>query len=151
MENIFSNFSSFKNIIEIGGGYGGQCYVLSKRINFDTYTIIDLKDVSNLQEKYLNKLNIKNVKYIYPEILDTIKNIKYDLVISCFAWSELSKDIQLLYYNEIIKNSKHGFLRCNICFSGHTLVEMRNLFSDTSISFLMDEVSNDEGAWMIYW
>ena len=38
-------------IVEVGGGYGGLCRVLSKVCEFDEYILIDLPEVSAFTEK----------------------------------------------------------------------------------------------------
>ena len=56
------------DIIEIGGGYGGLCFFVHSiaklyKIEINSYTIFDLLEASNLQEKYLNALQIVNVNF----------------------------------------------------------------------------------------
>jgi len=144
MKNNISDLNNCKNIIEIGGGYGGLCYILSTVLNFDSYTIYDLPEVNLLQNKYLNRLNVKNTNCISPD-KEYENNI--DLVISCFAWSELNKEKQLDYFNNIINKAKHGFLRLNTCFSGLTIAELNELFKNVNIE--NDEASNDDGRTLI--
>lgn len=47
-------------IVEIGAGYGGQCEVFNEEVLVysNSYTIYDLKEVVELQKKYLHLRNI---------------------------------------------------------------------------------------------
>lgn len=100
-----------KKIIEIGCGYGGQCFLLSQIFNFDEYYIIDIPESQNLIHKYLNKLDTKH-NIISIESLKNL-NTNYDLIISNYAYSELDKEFQDYYYNNIISRSCNGYLTLN--------------------------------------
>jgi len=41
-------------IVEIGGGYGGQCKIIYDCFEPISYLMIDLGELLKLQEKYLN-------------------------------------------------------------------------------------------------
>jgi putative sugar O-methyltransferase len=116
--DIFDYFrgKNIKNIVEIGGGYGGLCKTLSVLFDFDNYVIIDLPEVNKLSNKYLNKfkeLKDKITQISFDEI-ECIENI--DLVISNYAFSECSRNIQEKYYNNIILNTKYFYVTYNtIC------------------------------------
>ena len=91
------------DIIEIGGGYGGLCFIMKKifellNVNVSSYTIFDRIEASLLQKKYLNNLNTEvNICQI-----DNINNIKNNSVlISSYAFSEIPKNLQDQYIKEI--------------------------------------------------
>jgi len=98
------------NIIEIGAGYGGQCKIIHDIFTPKLYTIVDLPQVLKLDEKYLSYFNIENLS------LKTWENDfnNYDLVISNYAFTECTRDTQNIYFDKILKNSKNGYLTCNI-------------------------------------
>jgi hypothetical protein len=100
-----------KKIVEIGVGYGGQSFILNKFFNIKEYSLIDLDEVLLLSEKYLNKLDVKS-RLIKIEDIDSIDE-EFDLVISNYAYSELNKKLQDLYWDKIIKNSKNGYFTLN--------------------------------------
>jgi len=100
-----------KNIIEIGGGYGGQCLILSKYFKFKSYTIVDLNGPLRLSEKYLNLHEIKNV--LFKEMNDLDNASTYDFMVSNYAFSECNKEVQNIYYDKIIKNSTAGYMTSN--------------------------------------
>tara|TARA_A100001037_G_scaffold235101_1_gene213926 strand:- start:6 stop:830 length:825 start_codon:yes stop_codon:yes gene_type:complete len=109
------------NIVEIGGGYGGQAYILfkiSKDLNIDieSYSIFDIKYPSMLQQKYINlvKLNeICNINTYYDLNIDKNISDKFNFVISNYALSEISTKIQDVYFKKILYNVKHGFILWN--------------------------------------
>ncbi len=47
------------HIVEIGGGYGGQCKALSDLTGFASYTLIDLPEALALARKYLGFIRCK--------------------------------------------------------------------------------------------
>jgi hypothetical protein len=110
---------SLNNIdfIEIGGGYGGLClyvYKMSKifNISINSYTIYDLKEPCLLQKKYLLLHNINiNIEYS----IENTNNIKKNsFLISNYAFSEISNDLQKKYIENVIDPfCENGFLVWN--------------------------------------
>lgn len=107
---IFGNLDGFK-IAEVGGGYGGQCKIINDYFNIKSYHIIDLPEVNKLCNKYLDKLNVNNVKF---STVDNLVIDNYDLFISNYAYSELDNALQNIYKANIIDTSKNGYMTCNI-------------------------------------
>lgn len=105
------------DIIEIGGGYGGLCFFIHNiaplyEININSYTIFDLLEPSLLQKKYLNLLNIPDVNCCQLDNFDNIKNDS--ILISNYAFSEITKEVQMKYIDKIINPyTKFGFLAWN--------------------------------------
>ncbi len=100
------------NIIEIGGGYGGQCKILYDlaryfNVRINSYTIVDLESSSKLQRKYLERFDLDVV------CLHECPNKKYDFVISNYALGEFPINIQNVYIENIVKNSSHGYIIWN--------------------------------------
>jgi hypothetical protein len=98
------------DIVEIGGGYGGQCKIICDIFKPRSYKIIDLPEVLALTEKYLNRLYITNVQYNSP---DKLERGKYDLCISNYAFSEVGRNYQNIYIENVINKSAMGYLTCN--------------------------------------
>jgi len=111
--SIFGDLSQMQ-IIEIVGGYGGQCTVLNGLSQFKTYCIIDLPGPALLTQKYLSALDIPNVTLLSSK--DPLPENSYDLVISNYAFSEISKEEQQIYIKKILNRSKRGYLTYN-CIS----------------------------------
>jgi len=105
------------DIIEIGGGYGGLCFFIHNiaplyEIKINSYTIFDLSEVSLLQEKYLNELNIKKVCFYQLDNFNNLKNNSF--LISNYAFSEISMSIQNEYSKKIINPyTNFGFITWN--------------------------------------
>ena len=101
-------------VVEVGGGYGGLCRVLSKVCEFDEYVLIDLPEVSALQRKYLDQFpDIKDkVTCISCTEYEDIKDV--DLFISNYALSECDLPTQMAYYDKIITHSKYVYMIYNL-------------------------------------
>jgi len=110
LESIFDKMSEM-NILEIGGGYGGQCVVSNAVSGFGSWTIIDLPEVSMLQKKYLSHFPV-NARCISYEDIDQDEN-QYDLVISNYAFSECVKIIQDRYIQRYMSNEERLYMTLN--------------------------------------
>jgi hypothetical protein len=120
--NILKHLKSLGDVpkhldfVEIGGAYGGLCAILLYTlISFNpdftySYTIIDLKDPSRMQRKYLDELKIPNV------ICSTNENYvkkTYDFLISTYCIGEIPHESREQYIKDLVLPSKHGFLVWN--------------------------------------
>lgn len=132
------------NIIEIGGGYGGLCFFINKlsklfNIVINSYTIFDLFEASQLQEKYLKKLNMDNVNFYQ---LDNFKGLNKDsFLIGNYSFSEISLDIQKIYIEKILTPFiSHGFL----CWNAIPLYQFINkkLFIDKASRVNINQLLN---------
>ena len=95
-------------IVEIGGGYGGQCRLIKDYFKVKNYSMIDLPVVLKLQEKYLKRFDINDVHY-YEKPEDFDGQI-IDLVISNFAFNELAPSVQWDYFEHIVSRAKMGYI-----------------------------------------
>ena len=128
------------DIIEIGGGYGGLCFFIHNiaplyEININSYTIFDLLEASLLQKKYLNALNVHHVNCCQLDNFDNIKNDS--ILISNYAFSEISKELQMKYIDKIINPyTKFGFLTWNFIpiynFVKNSVIEIEREYPQTS-------------------
>ena len=75
--------TSFDSIVEIGGGYGGLCKVMSSFVKFEQYLLLDLEECNMLSRKYLSYFNLPTMSYQAEEIVDVEDN--FDLLISNYA------------------------------------------------------------------
>jgi putative sugar O-methyltransferase len=119
--DLFGNLEN-KNIIEMGGGYGGQCRVISCLFNYKSYTIVDLPEVCPLINRYLTTSNVTNANAI--ALSDLSENHKYDLFISNYAFTELPISLQLEYIDKVINKSEHGYITCNFLSENLGIVSM---------------------------
>lgn len=102
--------SKFSNIVEIGGGYGGQASILQSLNFFQKYYIYDLPEVQVLIQKFSSRREMKNI--LYPNFAEEL-NVEFDLVISNYAFSELPRQIQNWYLEKVILKSRNGFMIMN--------------------------------------
>ena len=106
------------NILEIGGGYGGQCKLLIDMcrmldVPVRSYGIIDLAYASRLQSKYLGMFGY-DVEYFEFESIGNFDQFsKYDLLISIYALGEFTTDVQDYYVNNIIDRVKNHYIIWN--------------------------------------
>ena len=99
-----------KNIVEIGGGYGGLCKILHDFMDIESYTIVDIMEPLMLSKKYLMECGLY-VNTITPNGITSLSNI--DLVISNYAFSELSVPLQQDYIDNIILKTKKLYMTYN--------------------------------------
>ena len=152
MKNLFGDISG-KKIIEIGAGYGGQCLILNKLFTPSEYAIVDLDESSELSNKYLNINGIKPRIIKISEMNDLDED--FDIMISNYAYSELDKNLQDLYYDKIIKRSKNGYLTynfiSNLCnIDSYNKEEVFNKFEEKNIKILEEEPKTFEDNLIIY-
>jgi putative sugar O-methyltransferase len=108
--NEFGSLNSFR-ILEIGGGYGGQCKILHNLSGFASYTNIDLPNCLYLFSKYTNFHKITDLVCIENTNLKDISD--YDLLISNYAFSEIDVEEQLHYIELVINKIPRGYITYN--------------------------------------
>ncbi len=111
LKKQFGNLDHF-SIIEIGGGYGGQCKIIADLFHFKKYTIIDLEGPLLLTQRFLHEMNVRNVEFATPD--ESTFQETFDLVISNYAFSECTFQTQKYYIEHILSHSKRGYLTCNV-------------------------------------
>lgn len=98
-------------IAEIGAGFGGQCFMLSQLHPFAKYYFFDLPEVELLIRKVMDTLNVQNTYCIPME--EHLPEERIDLVISNYAFSECDREIQMEYFERIIKKADRGYMIYN--------------------------------------
>jgi len=110
--DIVNKFGTdIKSIVEIGGGYGGLCKVLSSFIKFESYLIIDLEEPNLLSRKYLSHFNLPTLSHRSEEISSIDEN--FDLLISNYAFSECERETQMEYLEKFVKKSNRFYMMYN--------------------------------------
>lgn len=110
LQKEFGDLSNLE-IYEIGAGYGGQCKILHTITGFKRYTLIDIPECTPLIKKYLQCFDIKNISIISNNSLDKV--FYPDLIISNYAFSEIDREEQLLYFEKVIKHAQRGYMIYN--------------------------------------
>ena len=110
--DIITKFgNSFDSIVEIGGGYGGLCKVLSSFIKFEQYLLLDLEECNLLSRKYLSNFDLPTMSYRSEEIDQIDEN--FDLLISNYALSECDRETQMMYIEKFVKKSNKFYIMHN--------------------------------------
>lgn len=101
-------------IAEIGVGYGALYRLLSCVIDIKKYWMYDLPEVLDLTKKYLSCFDKgKRNVVVYNKEMQPI-NEEYDVVISNWAFSEVTFNVQKVYMERVIKRAKHGYMIFNM-------------------------------------
>jgi hypothetical protein len=108
--------SKISKIVEVGGGYGGLCRMLSTIIPFEEYVLIDQPEPLKLAKMYLKKYPSveKKISYISSfdkEAIQGLTNI--DLFIGCNSIAELGFEEQDFYSANLISKSNFGYIVYN--------------------------------------
>jgi len=101
------------NIVEIGGGYGGLAAVIKAQFSFNSYYDVDLRWPGVLAKKYTSAVGIDNFIPITPEKLDDLEDVKIDLVISNYAFSECNRETRDIYIDKIFSRAATGYITHN--------------------------------------
>ena len=110
--DIITKFgNSFDSIVEIGGGYGGLCKVLSSFIKFEQYLLLDLEECNLLSRKYLSLFTLPTISHRAEEIDQIDEN--FDLLISNYALSECNRETQMMYIEKFVKKSNKFYIMHN--------------------------------------
>jgi hypothetical protein len=120
---------------EIGIGYGGQTLVLDKLGMLGNLAWFDLPDVMKLSSAFISKFDLHTT----PQHIDG-RNPSYsklDLVISNYAFSELSRAVQESYLSRVIANSARGYITWNVLseqkLDGYKLAEFLNVLPNPEV------------------
>lgn len=140
------------NIVEIGVGYGGQCRVLMENLNTKRYALYDLPEVLKLSKRYLSNFKIDGeVQYI--DGTTEFSEQQCDLLISNYAFSELTRTVQKVYLDKLIKNAKAGYITWNALsykeLDGYSVQELLERIPGARV---IDEIPlTAEGNCIIVW
>jgi putative sugar O-methyltransferase len=99
-------------VVEIGGGYGGQLLVADQLFALRLYTIFDLPPVLRLIRKYIESHLLRG-SFATSTLNEADGTKAYDLVISNYAFSELPDVVQLAYLRKVISKSQAGYMTMN--------------------------------------
>ena len=122
-------------ISEIGVGFGGQAHAIVANQNLKSYTLYDLPPVLDLTKKFLKNLaDISNLKFIDGRNPEPTKS---NLVISNYAFSELTRELQTMYLDKVISNAEMGYITWNELsykeLDGYSVSEILSLIPSSKI------------------
>jgi hypothetical protein len=154
IHSLFGEKLQNAKVCEIGGGYGGQAYVIDFLYEIGHFTIIDLFDVGFLIRRYLESFMLRSC-YDVLTINQISKENNFDLVISNFAFSELPQQVQLGFLSKVISSSKMGYLTMNSGFPDSPFNANKLDYSQIKTylpnSTVIREVPMEEGRYIIVW
>ncbi|CAD5928132.1 Putative methyltransferase [Planktothrix tepida] len=110
LESEFGTLDNY-NICEIGVGYGGLCRIISSYFHVKSYTLVDLKPVLLLAQRYLDHFPL-NTTLIY-KTMNELRKDNYDLVISNYAFTEIRREVQQMYLEKVLLSAKRGYITYN--------------------------------------
>ena len=157
MVDIYYTFDrkNFLKIVEVGAGYGGQYICLDIFFKIKNYFLFDHYLVNKLIKRYLNLFNLKS-KYEILSIEEKKNIYNIDLFLSNHAFSELNRDLQMMYINKYIKNSKNGYMimnsgKKNSMFKKNhlSLSELKKYLPKFKIK--SEFINNNFNNYIIYW
>ena len=150
--DIITKFgNSFDSIVEIGGGYGGLCKVMSSFVKFDQYLLLDLEQCNLLSRKYLSFFNLPTLSHRAEEIDEINEN--FDLLISNYALSECDRETQIMYIEKFVKKSNKFYIMHNNFHADHgnmSYNEFIDIMADTHDIEYHGEHGIDENPKVIF-
>jgi len=116
LKTFFPHFDAFKEIVEIGVGYGGLVRLLSAYKHETDSTLercigLDLPSVALLANRYVSECG--GAAEAHFTTLENVLIDQCDLVVSNFAFSEFSRSLQTDYLEKIILKARSGYLTMN--------------------------------------
>ena len=140
-----------KNIAEIGVGFGGQASIIQLINKPLTYSLFDLPAVLDLTKKFLSELSIE--KDLYWHDGRNPSSVKPDLVISNYAFSELSKQMQNKYLENVILPSPQGYITWSTLseqlLGGYSIADLVRIIPGSQI--LPEKPYTSSGNCIIIW
>ena len=109
LEALFGSLDGM-NIVEIGGGWGGQCRLVKSRFKPASYTIFDLPEMAMLARRYLSALGVDDVVFRQPH--EEAPAGSPDLVVSNYAISEMPQ-VEQDRYMARIAHATRGYVVYN--------------------------------------
>ena len=110
LRRLFGSLDGMR-ICEIGVGYGGQCRVIGAFFRPASYCLVDIKPALNLAQRYLDNYVLDSP--LSYRTLNELRAESYDLVISNYAFTELTRPVQDAYCQRILFNSSRGYITYN--------------------------------------
>ena len=107
---LFGSLDGYR-IAEIGAGYGGQAIHILQSDSIAEYVIYDLESPGLLAQKYISRLPFS---FKYAPVIGDFRLIRSaDLVISNYAFSELTRENQEIYLKNVLQKSEKGYVIYN--------------------------------------
>jgi phospholipid N-methyltransferase len=126
------------HVAEIGVGYGGQCRAINAISRPASYTLIDLQPALQLAQRYLDHYILgSTLRYL---TLNQLAPQKYDLFMSNYALTELTREVQDAYLEKVVLGSSRGYITYNQISPDH----FRSYSVDELLEIIPGSVRFDE-------
>ena len=127
-----------KIICEIGGGFGGQAHAIAVNQSVKSYILYDLPPVLELNKKFLGAIGTLD-RFEFIDGRDPTERSS-DLLISNYAFSELTRDVQLMYLERVVLKARSGYITWNeLSYRELGGLSVEELLSKIPDSFLIPE------------
>jgi hypothetical protein len=150
LKKYFGSLGELK-LTEIGVGFGGQASLISKLDRPLSYSLYDIPPVLNLAKRFINDVGVSG-NFAFIDGRDPAPS-EQDLVISNYAFSELSLPVQEQYLNNVILSSSAGYITWNSLsakqLNGHSLAELIRLIPGSQI--VTEEPNTSKDNVIIIW
>ena len=150
LTRLFGDLCALK-ISEIGVGFGGQASLTSQLGGYKEYNFFDLPPVLKLAEQFIASIGSSQVNQFHDGRNPVA--IESDLVVSNYAFSELAREIQVAYLDQVILRAERGYITWNnlsaVHLDGFSLADLVRMIPNSEI---MPEVPyTHDGNVIIYW
>lgn len=141
-------------VAEIGVGFGGQMLAADSFTRFKTWTLIDLSPVVQLASRFVENFHLRN-SYQAKTLNQIPLDVKFDLVVSNYAFSELPRHLQSIYVEKVLARASKGYLTMNTGIEDRGRTKSGPL-TVGDLRYLLPEfrIANDREApktYVIYW
>lgn len=123
------------SICEIGVGYGGQCRIVNAHYKPSIYTLVDILPALALARRFLDHYILHSATCY--KTMSELEPLDHDLVISNYAFSELSRAVQDVYLDRVIFRSRMGYVTYNEItpaeFNSYTAEELVSIIPNSRI------------------
>jgi hypothetical protein len=124
---LFNKNIFYSKIVEIRGGFGNMRRLCNNIISYETWDIVDIPHMLELQKYYLkNEIgDISKINFIDAHLNKKYEYNEIDLVIGTHSVSEFSWYIFINYFNNVISKSKYFYFGFNKNCPSPELINMK--------------------------
>ena len=98
---------------EIGIGWGGQTWVLYRLAGVRRFSLFDLPEVNVLSQNVFSRIPLREPDIKYFDARSRFPREPLDLVLSNYAFSELSRKEQRRYLEAVVRLTPRGYITWN--------------------------------------
>jgi len=88
-------------VVEVGGGFGNFCKVLSDRIDIERYVIVDTPSMLKFAKKFHEVFNVP-CEYMTVDEIDNLVGQEFDIFVSNICLSETPKEYRERLLNNVL-------------------------------------------------